>query len=63
MEELLECMKVVLHGPQRDGPTLREALLEIDRILLDVKKDLNPRLRHFLEKRSYTKAWEWLQEE
>ena len=40
--------------------SLIQALQKLDDILKDSANDLHPRLRHFLENRSYEKALTWI---
>lgn len=45
-----------------DGPALSAALGELDSLLVEHRGQLDPRLEHFLEGRSYAKALAWLGE-
>lgn len=45
-----------------DGPALSAALAELDGLLAEHRGQLDPRLEHFLEGRSYAKALAWLGE-
>lgn len=58
---LTESLKAVTGRPQAsNGPGLREALDTLDRLLRQEGESMHPQLRHFLERRSYTKALEFL---
>jgi hypothetical protein len=63
MKNLSILLETVVNGVRPDGPSLREALLEMDRIVQNPEKDIKPKLRHYLERRSYSKALEWIQDE
>ena len=63
MKKLLPYLETVVNGAQPEGPGLRESLTEMDRIALDPESELAPKLRHYLERRSYSKALEWVREE
>ncbi|HYC70909.1 MAG TPA: hypothetical protein VEB66_06870 [Opitutaceae bacterium] len=43
-----------------DGPTISASLTELDGLLATHREELDPRLTHFLEGRSYAKALAWL---
>lgn len=43
-------------------PAFGDALARLDALATDPQTDLHPRLRHYLERRSYGKALEWLRE-
>lgn len=45
-----------------DGPALSAALAELDGLRAAHRGQLDPRLEHFLEGRSYAKALAWLGE-
>lgn len=40
-----------------DGDAIRESLRELDRLAAEHKAQLDPQLLHFLQRRSYDKAW------
>ena len=60
MKILLPYLKAVVEGAVPEGPTLRDSLNEMDRISKDPDMSLDPKLRHYLQMRSYTKALDWL---
>ncbi len=63
MKNLSTLLETVVNGTQTEGPSLREALLEMDSIVKNPEQDINPKLKHYLERRSYSKALEWIQNE
>ena len=63
MKNLISYLETVVDGVQPKGPTLREALVKMDQVVLDPETSLDPKLRHYLERRSYTKALEWVRAE
>ena len=60
MKILLPYLKAVAEGAVPEGPTLRDSLNEMDRISKDTDMGLDPKLRHYLQMRSYSKALDWL---
>lgn len=60
MKNLIPYLKAVVEGALPEGPTLRDSLNEMDRISRDPDMGLDPKLRHYLRMRSYTKALDWL---
>ena len=63
MKNLSTLLETVVNGAQTEGPSLREALLEMDSIAQNPEQDINPKLKHYLQRRSYSKALEWIQNE
>jgi len=63
MKNLSTLLETVVNGTQTEGPSLREALREMDSIAQNPKQDINPKLKHYLQRRSYSKALEWIQNE
>ena len=63
MKKILPYLETVVNGATPERPTLRESLTEMDKIAGDPKSGLAPKLRHYLERRSYTKALEWIRAE
>ena len=61
MEEIERCLRVITSPGEAQPGDLSGALRELDRIVREGKSALHPRLRHFLENRSYAKALVWLQ--
>ena len=60
MKNLISYLETVVDGVRSKGPTLREALVKMDQAALDPETNLDPKLRHYLERRSYTKALDWV---
>jgi len=63
MEEIKKCLRVITTPKAAKPGELGESLRRLDEIVKDSKADLPPRLRHFLENRSYAKALVWLEGE
>ena len=61
-EKLLLHLKAITHPPASLSPeSLLEAIRALDACLEQSRAALHPRLRHFLERRSYTKALAFLE--
>jgi hypothetical protein len=60
MDEMINCLNIITKP--KDAPTgsLAKALQKLDEIVLDPSNELHPRLKHFLQNRSYEKALIWL---
>ncbi len=55
-------LEVILNAPQEDNPSaLREAILGLDAFFKNHKHQMDKDLAHYLSKRSYQKAWDFLQ--
>jgi len=54
LQRLLEAIQ------QSRGPVIAEEMARLDQLLQRGRAGLNPRLVHFLEQRSYVKAWQFL---
>ena len=63
MEEIISCLQIITSTQSNGGKKLSDSLRTLDSITHDSNIDLNPRLRHFLENRSYIKALQFLQGE
>jgi hypothetical protein len=63
MKNLSTLLETVVNGTQTGGPSLREALREMDSIAKNPKRDINPKLKHYLERRSYSKALDWIKDQ
>ncbi len=63
MEEVKNCLQVITNPSEAKSGELGQSLQRLDEIILSSKDDLHPRLRHFLENRSYAKALIWLEGE
>lgn len=53
-------LKIITNPIGAPKGSLIQALQKLDDILKDSANDLHPRLRHFLENRSYEKALTWI---
>lgn len=57
-------LEAVVHAKgDKEGPALAEALAELDRLWQSEGAGMDPHFRHYLEKRSYTKALDWMREQ
>lgn len=63
MEEIISCLQIITSTQSNGANKLTDSLRTLDSITNDSNIDLNPRLRHFLENRSYIKALQFLQGE
>ena len=62
MKLLHDFLETVVNGAKHGGPTLRESLTALDEMAVNPSSGLDPKLQHYLEKRSYTKAFYHLRE-
>tara|TARA_B100001057_G_scaffold338014_2_gene338838 strand:+ start:14192 stop:14446 length:255 start_codon:yes stop_codon:yes gene_type:complete len=60
MEDVKSCLLVITNPGSAQPGELVASLGRLDEALKDPKLQLHPRLRHFLENRSYEKALLWL---
>ena len=60
MEEIKSCLQVITNPKDAKPAEFKQTLARLDEIVREQKQDLHPRLRHFLENRSYQKAVTWL---
>lgn len=60
MDEMKNYLKIITKPIGAPKGSLIQALQKLDDILKDSANDLHPRLRHFLENRSYEKALTWI---
>ena len=60
MEEIKSCLQVITNPKDAKPGEFKQTLARLDEIVSEQKQDLHPRLRHFLENRSYQKAVIWL---
>ena len=60
MDKILECLNIITNPSQAASGFLPKALSTLDNMLLDETIEIHPRLRHFLENRSYEKALLWI---
>ena len=61
MEEIENCLKVITNPADAGPGDLLGALQKLDQVVKQSQDDIHPRLRHFLENRSYQKALVWLE--
>lgn len=61
MDEIKSCLRVITNPKDARPGEFRENLDRLDGLLEAHRASLHPRLRHFLENRSYQKAWIWLE--
>lgn len=60
MDEVLNCLKIITTPKGENVGSLPRALKSLDEIAHNSNADLHPRLKHFLQNRSYEKALIWL---
>lgn len=63
MDEIKECLRTITEPKDARPGELGQSLQRLDEISKDSEAGLHPRLRHFLENRSYGKALLWLDDE
>lgn len=61
MESLTRLLNQVVHNDESVAPSLGEALRLLDAAAADSSSDFDIHFRHYLQKRSYTKALDFLQ--
>ena len=61
-EEIRKSLNAIVNSQKESGLDLVTALRNLDNLVSRSGDDLNPRLRHFLQNRSYEKALLWLDE-
>ena len=62
MDEVLNCLKIITNPKGENVGSLPHALKSLDEIAHNSSAGLHPRLKHFLQNRSYGKALIWLNE-
>jgi hypothetical protein len=62
MEDVLNYLKIINNPTGQKAGSLSHALKSLDEIVHNSNADLHPRLKHFLQNRSYGKALIWLNE-
>ena len=62
MEEIKKCLRTITAPRDARPGELGNCLQRLDEIVKDAGSGLHPRLRHFLENRSYGKALLWLED-
>ena len=60
MDEIKSCLEVITNPKNAKPGEFKQTLRRLDQIVEKEKDTLHPRLRHFLENRSYQKAVIWL---
>ena len=66
-EELHQALSMMMKwieigpGADEEGPSLADQLRSIDQLTEEMGSDIPPMLQHYLEKRSYTKALDFLE--
>ncbi|MDA0344065.1 MAG: hypothetical protein O2908_07880 [Verrucomicrobia bacterium] len=60
MDEIKSCLEVITNPKDAKPEEFRQTLARLDVLVSEQKQTLHPRLRHFLENRSYQKAVIWL---
>jgi hypothetical protein len=60
MDEIKSCLEVITNPKDAKPDEFRQTLARLDVLVSEQKQSLHPRLRHFLENRSYQKAVVWL---
>ena len=63
MDEIKSCLEVITNPKNAKPGEFKQTLARLDSLVRDQKESLHPRLRHFLENRSYQKAVIWLKGE
>ena len=62
MEDVKSCLLVITNPGSAQPGELGASLCRLDAVAKDPEIELHPRLRHFLENRSYGKALIWLED-
>jgi hypothetical protein len=62
MDEIKKCLRTITEPKDARPGELGESLQRLDEIANDEEVGLHPKLRHFLENRSYGKALLWLED-
>lgn len=60
MKLLQDYLETVVNGAQPGGPSLGDALAGLDELSTDRHQVTDAKLRHYLERRSYGKAYDHL---
>ena len=61
IEDIKESLKSVIHPSKESRFDLMTALRNLDDIVIKEGKQIDPKLRHFLQNRSYEKALLWIE--
>lgn len=62
MEIMRNFLETIVNGAKPGGTTIAEALAGLDEIANGSDTELNPKLKHYLERRSYIKALDHIRE-
>ena len=60
IDEIKESLLAIVSPNEKEKPDLVAALRKLDEYVHERGNEMNPRLRHFLENRSYEKALLWI---
>lgn len=60
IDEIKESLLAIVSPNEKEKPDLVVALRKLDDCVQERGDEMNPRLRHFLENRSYEKALLWI---
>jgi len=60
IDEIKESLLAIVSPNEKEKPDLVSALRKLDEFVQERGNEMNPRLRHFLENRSYEKALLWI---
>ncbi len=61
-KEIAAALRVIVERDETVEMTVADALRVLDAVARDNEADLDPHLRHYLQKRSYAKAFACMQE-
>ena len=61
MENIKKSLRAIVSPVKNEKPDLVSALRNLDDIVSNPPDDLHPKLRHFLQNRSYEKALLWIE--
>ena len=61
MDELTNSLKIIINPKMAVSGSLLKALSTLDEIVASPSSNLHPRLKHFLQNRSYEKALIWIE--
>jgi len=61
MDELTNSLKIIINPKMAVSGSLLKALSTLDEIVASPSSNLHPRLKHFLQNRSYEKALVWIE--
>jgi hypothetical protein len=61
MDEMTNCLKLIINPKMAVSGSISNALSTLDEIVANPSSNLHPRLKHFLQNRSYEKALVWIE--